>query len=257
MLKNGFLLFIMSLCFAVSVSSGPLRTAGKSIKLRKHRPDVFISFVKFGRRTPLESGESDQGVWLKLHNNTRWPIWVPSFGAPSEYGEAGLHYDVRRFPRPLPGVTRGGSGAPPPWTGPPTRSQRGTMRKITPGGSPSRPENQSSSASRASTSRQNSLYKYPSTMDGRTSVTLTASRNTSCTLALIRWKRILKTTRKQPEACEVRLGGADGEPGGRGGAANNSSRSSTRRAVAAQHLKPGRCQLDASCSASRSPRYPG
>jgi hypothetical protein len=42
----------------------------------------------------LRAGESDQGVWLRLHNNTRWPIVIEMNSVPSEYGDAGLFYDV-------------------------------------------------------------------------------------------------------------------------------------------------------------------
>jgi hypothetical protein len=38
------------------------------------RLSVYITYVKKGVRKPRYSNESNQGVWLRLHNNTRWSI---------------------------------------------------------------------------------------------------------------------------------------------------------------------------------------
>jgi hypothetical protein len=57
-------------------------------------PTVYITFERAGNRKPLEQGESDQGVWLKLHNNTGWPLRLAMNGVPKEYGDAALFYDV-------------------------------------------------------------------------------------------------------------------------------------------------------------------
>jgi hypothetical protein len=64
------------------------------LRLRKDMPTVYITFERAGKRKPLEQGESDQGVWLRLHNNTRWPLTLAMNGVPKEYGDATLFYDV-------------------------------------------------------------------------------------------------------------------------------------------------------------------
>jgi hypothetical protein len=71
----------------------PHRTP-EEFRFKKDSPTVYITFNRVARREPLRAGESDQGVWLRLHNNTRWPIVLEMNGVPSEYGDAGLFYDV-------------------------------------------------------------------------------------------------------------------------------------------------------------------
>lgn len=99
------------LVWVVSVHSNPsqsISSAGR-VKINQSKPSVFISFVKLGKREPLEAGESNEGLWLRLHNNTRWTIWLPSFSVPQGAGEIGLHYDLEEMPtsveqREKPGV---------------------------------------------------------------------------------------------------------------------------------------------------------
>lgn len=107
MVKKLFLLVIVILGVAVCTYSNSAKERERSIKLKKDKPTVFISFVRFGRREPLEVGESDQGIWLRLHNNTRWVVWVPSFGVTKEFGDMGLHYTIERFPSPVSSIVIG------------------------------------------------------------------------------------------------------------------------------------------------------
>lgn len=64
------------------------------LRLDKEKPSVFVSFDHFGKREPLESGESNEGVWLRLHNNTRTSIFFASFSVPKSLGEVGMFYDI-------------------------------------------------------------------------------------------------------------------------------------------------------------------
>jgi len=57
-------------------------------------PTVYITFERAGERKPLKEGESGKGVWLRLHNNTRWSLTLAMNGVPKEYGDAALFYDV-------------------------------------------------------------------------------------------------------------------------------------------------------------------
>ena len=68
--------------------------AKQQFRIKKDMPTVYITFERAGKRKPLEQGESDEGVWLRLHNNTEWPITVAMNGVPKEYGDAALFYDV-------------------------------------------------------------------------------------------------------------------------------------------------------------------
>lgn len=91
-------------------------------KIVTSKPGVFITFERFGKRTPVSEGESDNGVWLRLHNNMRYPISFCIFGLsaestlptkPEENTQIGLYYDVvlnarsETDNRPLPVVPLG------------------------------------------------------------------------------------------------------------------------------------------------------
>jgi hypothetical protein len=70
------------------------RTEAKGIRIIKEKPTVYIRFDHAGKREPLLNGESNEGVWLRLHNNTRWAIRLEMNGIPREYGDANLFYQV-------------------------------------------------------------------------------------------------------------------------------------------------------------------
>lgn len=76
---------------------GPVldRTASTDMRNVKDKPTVYISFERTGKREPLLNGEGDEGIWLRLHNNTRWSIKLDMNDVPSEeYGDADLFYEV-------------------------------------------------------------------------------------------------------------------------------------------------------------------
>ena len=64
------------------------------VRLVTNEPAVYISFTRRGMRKPLQANESDRGIWLRLHNNTKWRIVIPVFDVPPEYGELGVFYDI-------------------------------------------------------------------------------------------------------------------------------------------------------------------
>ena len=64
------------------------------LRLNKNMPTVYITFERAGKRRPLEEGEGEEGVWLRIHNNMRWPLRLDMNGVPKEYGDAALLYDV-------------------------------------------------------------------------------------------------------------------------------------------------------------------
>lgn len=64
------------------------------IRLVKNKPSIFISYERSGKRQPLKNGESQKGVWLRLHNNTKWQIIFPAFGVPVEFGDVGMFYEI-------------------------------------------------------------------------------------------------------------------------------------------------------------------
>jgi hypothetical protein len=60
--------------------------------------------LRFGKRQPIHTGESDEGVWLRLHNNTRWPLVLNARGAAGHVfalateEEVGLFVSVEEVP---------------------------------------------------------------------------------------------------------------------------------------------------------------
>jgi len=64
-------------------------------KLLEDKPTIYITFERVGKRAPLRNGESDEGIWLRLRNNTRWAIILEMNDVPTEeYGDAVLFYEV-------------------------------------------------------------------------------------------------------------------------------------------------------------------
>ena len=64
----GFLSFVCLTAFAQQ--SGSVSPVLLDPKL----PSVYIRFERTGERPPVHSGESQDGVWLSIHNNTRGAI---------------------------------------------------------------------------------------------------------------------------------------------------------------------------------------
>jgi len=66
-----------------------------SVRIRKDMPGVYVMFGRAGQLKSPEKGDEEQRVWLRLHNNTRWPLRLDMGGVPSaEYGDVELFYDV-------------------------------------------------------------------------------------------------------------------------------------------------------------------
>ena len=73
----------------VQKGQGATRLAGGS-------PGVYITYERSGKREPLHTGESEEGIWLRLHNNTRWAVYFPAFGVPRSYGDLGMYYSLEQ-----------------------------------------------------------------------------------------------------------------------------------------------------------------
>jgi len=54
--------------------------------LDDRNPYVYLKFDHMGARQPFIDGESQSGVWIRIVNNCRVPISVPTAGAPGEKG---------------------------------------------------------------------------------------------------------------------------------------------------------------------------
>ncbi|RMG01936.1 MAG: hypothetical protein D6735_11040 [Acidobacteria bacterium] len=91
------LAIIVCFVFSMSTEAQKRETSTKDMRIIKNRPSVYISFEREGNRKPLHTGDSNKGVWLRLHNNSKWRIWVCMWDVPKEYGEKELTYEVERY----------------------------------------------------------------------------------------------------------------------------------------------------------------
>lgn len=86
------------LIFCVVFLTTPIVFAQKrapDVRLSKAHPSVYITFDRQGKIASMNSGEIEDTVWLRLRNNTRWPIIVNMHGVLSKaYGDAALFWDV-------------------------------------------------------------------------------------------------------------------------------------------------------------------
>lgn len=65
------------------------------VRIKKDKPAVYLTFERIGRVKLPEVGEGYNRIWLRFHNNTRWPIMLEMADVTSgEYGDAELFYDV-------------------------------------------------------------------------------------------------------------------------------------------------------------------
>lgn len=91
------LIIITALCGIVAVASAEQprsRRTKSDLRIQRSKPSIFITFDHAGKREPLELGETDSGVWLRLHNNTTATIFLPSFSVPRALGQVGMFYDI-------------------------------------------------------------------------------------------------------------------------------------------------------------------
>ena len=66
-----------------------------NVRLSKAHPSVYITLDHQGKIASMSNGEIEDTVWLRLRNNTRWPIILDMNGVPSKaYGDAALFWDV-------------------------------------------------------------------------------------------------------------------------------------------------------------------
>lgn len=95
-LSSLIMLFFSLYCLAQS-SNEAINKDG-SVRLDLTKPSAYITFEKFGERKPQSQGESNQGVWLRFHNNTKWNLNVNTLGCTKEYGDCIVFHKVQRLP---------------------------------------------------------------------------------------------------------------------------------------------------------------
>lgn len=70
------------------------RAGQKDVYLKKGRLSVYLTLERVGQLKSPDPGDDKDRVWLRFHNNTRWPIRLDMSGVASpEYGDAELFFD--------------------------------------------------------------------------------------------------------------------------------------------------------------------
>jgi hypothetical protein len=90
--STALMLCIMASGFQAQQKRSPTQVG---VRIKKDRPAVYLTFERIGRVKVPEVGEGYDRIWLRFHNNTRWPIMLEMADVtPGEYGDAELFYDV-------------------------------------------------------------------------------------------------------------------------------------------------------------------
>jgi hypothetical protein len=72
LIAAAILLSVLSL--AVYSQQTQLGVNKEKVLLTNDRPTVYLTFERESKREPIHPSESNQGIWLRLHNNTKWAI---------------------------------------------------------------------------------------------------------------------------------------------------------------------------------------
>jgi len=91
------ILILILLCLIPIVSSAQndaKQSCSDTYLLNTKCPSVYVSFERFGKRNPLYPGESNEGVWLRFHNNTKWNVTIKTLGTKEEYGDFHTFYEI-------------------------------------------------------------------------------------------------------------------------------------------------------------------
>jgi hypothetical protein len=97
MIKVAMYSVLFGLVCLMSLTAKPSKKS-LDVRLVNDKPTVYVSFVRSGPRRPLENWESDQGVWLRIHNNTKWNLVFNAGGVPDpSYGDAVMFYRIKRI----------------------------------------------------------------------------------------------------------------------------------------------------------------
>jgi hypothetical protein len=77
------------------VAQHPASRIGQGkVYVNKSRPSVYITLERVGQLESPDPGDDKERVWLRLHNNTRFPLRLNMGAVPtSEYGDAKLFVD--------------------------------------------------------------------------------------------------------------------------------------------------------------------
>jgi hypothetical protein len=67
-------------CFCIPAAVAQQANAGNSMLLDTNHPSVYLQYDREAERQPVHPGEGRTGIWLRIHNNTRGAISIPTEG---------------------------------------------------------------------------------------------------------------------------------------------------------------------------------
>ncbi len=102
-----FTVFFIVIVVVVSAQTRQPIKHSSEIRLSSDKPSVYISYVRSGKREPLRADESDEGIWLRLHNNTKWTIIFPAFDVPETHGDVGMFYILESVSAGITDIPKG------------------------------------------------------------------------------------------------------------------------------------------------------
>jgi hypothetical protein len=92
MIKSLTLVFLTcGLVIGATAQRRDVGTQSQDVRLSTEQPPVYITSVRSGKAKSLATGESEERVWLRLSNNTRWAIWYEASDTPKEYGDVAMN----------------------------------------------------------------------------------------------------------------------------------------------------------------------
>lgn len=95
------IVILLGLAAIVPAQQRKPHLASNSARILKGKPTVYLTFVRYGKRESFHINESDEGVWLRVHNNTRWPLVFAGFGRFTRNDEeVTVFYGVEEVPKP-------------------------------------------------------------------------------------------------------------------------------------------------------------
>jgi len=93
---RALIIIVVSLItFVAYAAQHPAAHIGPKVQhLKKGQMSVYITLERMGELKAPDPGDDKDRVWLRFHNNTRWPLRLDMGAVPSaEYGTAELFFD--------------------------------------------------------------------------------------------------------------------------------------------------------------------
>jgi hypothetical protein len=81
MTKTLSTIFVVFTFALQALAQSTLPITRKDVLISNEQPTIYITFEKIGPRKRIYASESDQGIWLRLHNNTKWSINIATLSA--------------------------------------------------------------------------------------------------------------------------------------------------------------------------------